>query len=197
MEQITRNDLFALLLAESGKSATTVGIHTVTTLEPNKGSTVKSRVTSVPFIDQFGTACILKWKEQTVQINVIYENSVNNKKEKDGQERDFKSKGMNYGEFIPGSRILIQKGEKEDTKYYVRVYLTNSNLGEKIKYTKANGKELTPKELKIFKSEFESVKAEKVKSQGLDYEDASKPVNYSINSIRQINMYGKSYQIVD
>lgn len=197
METITKKDLFALLLAESGKSAKMIGLHTTTNIIPNKGSTVKSRVTSIPFIEQFGSSLILKWSEQTVQINTIYENSVNNRREKEGLEADFKAKELPFGEYVEGSRILIKHEKDGETVYYVRVYLTNSNLGTKVKFTNAQGKELSDKLVKIFKEEFMSIKKETVKSQGLDYKEASKPVTYSFDSIKQINMNGSEYRIVD
>jgi len=199
METINRADLFALFLAERGKSATTIGIHATTEYSPEKKNcTVKSRVDpEKKFVATFGTTKILKMSELTVQINHIYENSVNNRHEKDGQERDFKTKELAYGEYIEGSRILIKYEKEGETIYYARVYQTNSSLGKSATYFKASGQVLTADETKLFTEEFMKQKPEFVKSQGLSYEDAAKPTNYNLENIHQLNMYGKQYRIVD
>ena len=151
METINRKDFFAILLSLSGKRADFMNIKTITTHAPRNGSTVKSRINSADkFEDVFNTSCIIKWTEMNVQYNTIYENAVNNRREKEGLERNFKSQGMKYGEFIEGSRILLKKGDGEDAKYYVRVYVIKSKLGKSVKYTKANGTPLTENEVKRF-----------------------------------------------
>lgn len=199
METITRADLFAMFLAESGKSAKMIGIHTTTDYSPEKKNcTVKSRVNSeMKFATTFGTNRIMKCSELTVQINAVYENAVNNRLEKDGQEAEFKTKELAYGEYIEGSRILIKHEKDGQTIYYARVYQTNSVLGKSAKYFKASGQPLTDKETKLFTEEFMKLKPEFVKSQGLNYEEAAKPTNYNLDSITQLNINGKQYRITD
>lgn len=198
MEIINRSDLFALLLAENGKRATTIGIHTITEYYPEKKNcTVKARNNhEQKFETTFGTNKTLKISELTVQINVKYENSVNNRKDKDGQETDFVAKKMSYGEFVEGSKILIKDEKDGETIYYARVYQTNTMLGKSAKYAKASGQMLTPDEIELFETQFMKKKPEFVASQGLNYKDAAKPTNYNLDSIHQINMNGKQYKVV-
>lgn len=198
MEIINRSDLFALLLAESGKAATTIGIHTITEYSPEKKNcTVKARDDhEKKFTTTFGTNKILKISELTVQINVKYENSVNNRKDKDGQETNFVAKELAYGEYVEGSRILIKHEKDGETIYYARVYQTNSKLGKSAKFAKASGQMLTADETELFETQFMKLKPEFVASQGLNYEEAAKPTNYNLDNIHQINMHGKQYKVV-
>lgn len=196
MKTINRQDLFALLLAESGKAQTIVGIQAVTNIIPGKsGTTTKNRTSKIPFMDEWMCSMLLKYSTKTVQINVNYEDAVNGRKEKQEQEADFKSQGMKYGAFVEGSRILIH--DEANGKYYIRVYETNSKLGKKNEYKTPQGKVLTKDEAKNLKENYLPVKKEEVKSQGLDYTDAVKPVNYAFDSIMQININGEQYKIVD
>jgi hypothetical protein len=196
MKTINRKDLFALLLAENGKSQTTVGLQTITNIIPGKSSvTTKNRTTKIPFVDEWKCSILLKYATKTVQININYEDAVNGRKEKHGQEADFKSQGLSYGAFVEGSRVLIHDEEKG--KYYVRVYETNTVLGKKNEYKTPQGKVLTKDQVKNLKENYLPKKKEEVKSQDLDYKDAVKPVNYLFDSIVQINMNDEQYKIVD
>ena len=197
MKDITRADLFALLLAETG-SAVRVGMKTITNIIPGKSSvTKKHRVTGKTFEEVWGTSLILKHSSKTVQINVNYEDAVNGRKENQGQEADFKTQGLKYGEFVEGSKILIKYEKDGVVKYYIRVYEHNAKLGKKNEYQRSTGKKLTKKEEKDLKVNFLPIKSEEVKPQGLEYVDAVKPVNYGFDTIIEFSMNKEKYRIID
>ncbi len=185
MKVLTDLELVELLKNQKNKSCKMIGLKTRTDPKPLK----KSKISGKSLVEMFNTNSITKESELTVQINVDYENSVNNRLEKSGEERNFKSSGMNYGKFVEGSRCLI---EHEDS-YKVRVYQTNSILGKSARYFKDDGTELNEAEVEILKNEFLKIKPEEIKSQGLSYEESSKPTNYNLSSIKEICMDGERY----
>ncbi len=188
MKIITKNTLFNIFLAETGNRAKFVNIETLTICKPNKFS----RLSSKTFEEVFKTTKIYKRSSLPVQINVSYTNSVNARREKDGQEENFVSSGLPYGSFVADSKILIEhKGER-----YVRVFQTNSVLGKNVIYEKANGEHLTEEEVKILKEEFLREKPEMVGSQNLSYEDSSKPTNYKLDNIIGLKIDGNEYKVV-
>ena len=184
MKNVSEED-FINILNESSKRCKMISIKTRTDPKPLK----KSRVTKIPFNEVFKTNSVIKESELTVQINVEYENSVNNRLEKSGEERDFVSSGMNYGKFVDGSKCLIE----HDGKIYLRTYQTNSKLGKVSKYFKEDGTEFTEKEEEILKNEFLKIVPEFIESQNLSYEESTKPTNYLLKNIKEICMDSERY----
>lgn len=185
MKVLNESEMIEIFKNQANRSAQLIHLKSRTIPKIKK----TSRVTKQTLMERFGTNSVVKESELPVQINVIYENSVNNRLEKAGEERDFKSTGMNSGKFVEGSRCLIDdSGEMK-----LRVYQTNSILGKSSKYFKDNGEEFTEEEVKHLKEEFLTIKPEEIKSQGLSYEESSKPTNYNFSNIREIVMDGERY----
>jgi len=103
MNLITEKDLFQIFLNQNKKSAKFISMRTRKTEETNK----KSRTTKLSLQETFGTDYITKESELTVQLNANYENAVNNRLEKSGEERTFESEKLPYGEYVQDSKCLI------------------------------------------------------------------------------------------
>ena len=187
MQTISENQLLEILLNQKNRSNKTISLKTKTIPECLK----KSRLNKQTLRERFGTDKIFKESSLTVQINTIYENSVNNRLEKDGQETDFKSSGMNYGNFIMDSRCVIE----DSGKYYLRTYQTNSKLGKNSRFLKDDGSEIVGEELQQLKDEFLKEKPEFISSQNLSYEDSCKPTNYKFASLNEITIDGEHFVI--
>jgi hypothetical protein len=187
MKIITEEDLLQLFLKKNKKSA-------MIFLKTNAVQKTKktSRTTSQTLQEVFGTEKIIKVSEIPVQINAIYENAVNNRLEKTGEEKDFESGLLRYGKYVEDSRCLIVDGEKK----YLRVYQTNSKLGKESAYFKENGEEISGKLLETLKKDFLDIKPEFVKSQGLSYEDSCKPTNYLLGNIRGVTMDEETFEVI-
>ena len=182
MKVLTEKDLLEYFQNQSNKANKTISLKTRSKLKTNK----YSRNTDKTIFETFGTESITKESENVVQINTIYENSVNNRLEKAGEETDFKDKEPTWGKFVEGSRCLREhKG-----KFYLRAYQTNSRLGKESRYLKENGEELSEKDVKILKEEFLAIKPEVIKSQGLSYQESCKPTDYAFESLLEIVMDG-------
>jgi len=184
MKVLSEEELIEVLKNQSKRSKM-ISLKTRTDPKPLK----KSRVTLQSLKERFNTETIVKESELTVQINIDYETSVNNRLEKAGEEREFVSSGMNYGNFVDGSRCLIE----DKGKVYLRTYQTNSKLGKSSRYFKDDGTEFTEDEVEELQKEFLKIKPEEIQSQGLSYEQSTKPTNYSLKSIREICMDGERY----
>lgn len=185
MKVLNESEMIEVFKNQANRSAQLIHLKSRTMPKVKK----TSRITKQTLMERFGTNSVVKESELPVQINVIYENSVNNRLEKVGEEREFKSAGLNSGKFVEGSRTLIEdSGEMK-----LRVYQTNSVLGKSSKYFKDNGEEFTEEEVKQLKEEFLPIKSEEIKSQGLSYKDSCKPTNYDFCNIREIVMDGERY----
>ena len=187
MQTISENQLLEILLNQKNRSNKTISLKTKTFPKCLK----KSRLNKQTLKERFGTEKILKESSLTVQINTIYENSVNNRLEKDGQEKDFKSSGMNYGNFVMDSRCVIE----DSGKYYLRTYQTNSKLGKNSRFLKDDGTEIVDEQLQQLKDEFLDEKPEFISSQNLSYEDSCKPTNYKFSSLNEITIDGEHFVI--
>jgi hypothetical protein len=187
-KNITVDDLKILLLNQVGSSAKFISIETLT--EPK--TLKKSRENSASLEECFKTNKIFKRSKLTVQINASYDNSVNNRREKAGVEEEFESGKLPYGHFVGESKILIE----HNGEYYARVFQTNNLNGKTAVYEKTNGQHLSETEVEYLKNNFLSEKPEFVKSQGLSYEESSKPTNYKLSGIKSVVMDGKEYRVV-
>ena len=185
MKVLNESEMIEVFKNQTNRSAKMIYLKSRTMPKVKK----TSRITKQTLMERFGTNSVVKESVLPVQINVIYENSVNNRLEKAGEEREFKSAGLNSGKFVEGSRCLIEdSGEMK-----LRVYQTNSILGKSSKYLKDNGEEFSEEEAEQLKEEFLTIKPEEIKSQDLSYKDSCKPTNYNFSSIREIVMDDEQY----
>lgn len=188
MKNITKNDLVNLMIAQIGQRAKMINIVTRTEQKTNKFTKSEPKLT---ISEVFHTSTIYKRSKLNVQINADYENAVNARLEKAGEEADFKTGKLSYGAYVGDSKIVIEhKGT-----FYIRVYQINSKLGKTVVYEKANGQHLSEDEIKKLKKEFITEKPEIVKSQGLSKDDAAKPNNYKVDSIIEVTIDGETYYV--
>jgi len=121
---------------------------------------------------------VTKRTKYNVLLNGIYQNMVNNQREREGKERDFKAK-PNWFEPVFDSvngSVVCNKNSKED--YYLKVAV---NSAETFEYF-VNGIEATPDQLETIKKFRE--KPSEPKNQGTD-----KPIIIRTITIENIETY--------
>jgi hypothetical protein len=135
---------------------------------------------------------ITKHTETTIQIGYSYENSVNNRGEKIGLDRDFVAQPLSWGKWLKHAENKIIVHTPKDTneeKFYLRTYAVNNNEPKNSYFT--NGNLLTNEELEIAKQFFVERKKSKTQSNyGLE-ENQVKPSTFEINNIVEIHIGGK------
>lgn len=188
MKVVNEQEMVNIFLNQFKKNCKTIGLKSRKVVtEINK----KSRSTAKTLLEEFGTTKIIQESKNTVLVNVDYENSVNNRLEKAGEERNFVSKPRVWGQYLNDSNsIVIHNG-----KCYLHVFQTNSKLGKETKYFREDGTELSEKEVENLRENFLRIKPEEIKSQGLTYEESSKPTDYSFDSITEITMDEEKYSV--
>ena len=182
MNLLTNNDLETLLLDLQGKPATFVRLESKTKAR----ATVKSRTTLEPFYSVFGTDTVWKVDSRTVLLNASYEKVVNRRREKEGLEGDFESKGT-YGNMI--GKCLI---EKDDGAKNVRFYYI-PRKDDVARWVRADGTLLSPDLVERLKKEFLPVQKEGSGRQGLESANAFRPLDFKMESIRSLRMKGVEY----
>ncbi len=187
MKVVTTQEMVNIFLNQSKKNCQTIGLKTRKIADVNK----KSRTTSKSLLEEFGTTKIIQESKNVAQVNVDYENSVNNRLEKAGEERTFESKPRTWGQYVNDSNsIVLHKGQ-----HYLHVFQTNSKLGKETKYFREDGTELSETDVENLKANFLKLKPEEIKSQGLSYEESSKPTDYSFENITEITLDGEKYSV--
>lgn len=129
--------------------------------------TVKSRLTKEPYEEIFKHGAIVCASRRYVTIGNTYEVAVNNRRAKEGKEKDFEADSLPWGEWVPGSKILIQ----HNGNTYLRVYYLSANSKKSTKdYYFENGEHLPEELIPRLEAEFLPVEKENEK-QGLEKED--------------------------
>jgi hypothetical protein len=148
-------------------------------------ATVKSRTTSEPFAAVFDTSKVWKINSRTVQLRVDYQNAVNGRREKEGLEKNFQSKGT-YGEVENDTLV-----RKPDGSFNVRVYHVK-HPDDSVRWLRDDGTELSPDLVARLKAEFlPKPKPEGEGKQGL--ENAVQPLDFKPESILALRMAGVDY----
>ena len=89
---------------------------------------------------------VTKRYEGEVQLNYTYENAVNNRLEKQGDERTFEAAPLQWGEWEIFNKIITHKGAR-----YLRYYGCNTTKKPKVEYF-INGRSATAEESEIIKA---------------------------------------------
>jgi len=126
-------------------------------------------------------------KEQisNVFINFNYQNSVNKALAKEGKEADFEAHPRKWGERVPGTPLILHKGE-----YYLEArFLANE---PKVRYM-LDGQDIDKSEIEAYlpKKNTESLK----ESQGLE-----EPIiirDFKISGMREIKFDGKVLEVTE
>jgi len=188
-QNITQDGLVKLFesLDGTGHKYIYIGMRTTPSL------TKKHRVTGESLGVALNCLGIVKESEGVYSIGLIYENAVNNKLEREGFERNFEVGELNWGKWVPGSKIFLthtSKGETEE-KLYVRLYMyTDNKLCKECRKTVyykvlADGSEveMSPTELETAKGFLPIEKEKEALVEGASL-DAAKPI---VNSVKVEN----------
>lgn len=101
-------------------------------------------LTEVKLPKKSGLQCVTKFAEGEVQLNYSYSNAVNNRLEKQGDDRSFTSKPLPWGNWFIPNKVIEHKGN-----YYLRYYLMK---GKELNETYfVNGRPATQSEIDIIK----------------------------------------------
>jgi len=183
--KVSANEMALILLAHELNgftSAEFIQYDSVTEPKLNK----KNRRTGLPT----PWAKVLKFTTARCALKVIYENAVNNAMVREGEqekgERNFEAKELPFGEWITfedgkRSKILIRNGDQ----LYIRTTYTNPNEFPEVKYL-ADGQPVTKSDLADY------LPPEREKDEA---KDTVAVRTYKINSMKEIRMAGKTYEI--
>lgn len=142
----------------------------------------------VPF--QYRLGRVQKFCRQSMQIGCSYENSVNNKLERKGLSRSFRSSRLRWGRWFILNRIIEHRG-----KYYARFYKT-ANSNPQIVYL-VDGRVATPREVKIIKRYDSLYTFSRRQNQfGLSRTEQTNVRNYELTNIISISAEGETYNVV-
>jgi len=146
--------------------------------------TVKHRVSKTPFNEVFKGE-VYKTYSMQCNINVKYENAVNNQLQREGMKQmTFTGYSLPYGEWVEGlENIVIEYNDSYQLRYFEG--MSNNTKGEVI-YHYANGEELTEWEREQLKGFLP--KKSKAKNQGTQKE--VKPRNIKFSGITELKMNG-------
>ena len=142
----------------------------------------------VPFYYCLGK--VQKFCRQSVQVGCSYENSVNNRLERKGFNRAFRSSHLPWGRWLILNRIIEHRG-----KYYARFYKT-ANSNPQIVYL-VNGRVATPREARIIKM-YDSLRtfSRRQSMYGLSRMEQTNVRNYELTNIISISAEGETYNVV-
>lgn len=142
----------------------------------------------VPF--QYRLGRVQKFCRQSMQIGCSYENSVNNKLERKGFSRSFRSSRLRWGRWFILNRIIEHRG-----KYYARFYKT-ANSNPQIVYL-VDGRVATPREVAIIKR-YDSLYtfSNRQNWYGLSRTEQTNVRNYELTNIISISAEGETYNVM-
>ena len=142
----------------------------------------------VPFYHCLGK--VQKFCRQSMQVGCSYENSVNNRLERKGFNRAFRSSHLPWGRWLILNRIIEHRG-----KYYARFYKT-ANSNPQIVYL-VNGRVATPREVRIIKR-YDSLYtfSHRQNQYGLSRMEQINVRNYELTNIISISAEGETYNVV-
>lgn len=133
---------------------------------------------------------VVRYTRTQMQIGNIYENSVNNRSEKESDVRTFETEGMKGMEWVKFPYILTNTNR---TQLYVRFYKMRNAFKES--YVVVDGHIATDEELAIIK-EYEvknNYVSVKQAENGLT-ENQVKPINLKIENILKLSVNGAEYK---
>lgn len=178
MNTLSQNGLFELLVSLNG--ATIVNVTTISAVRMNKRGN--------PFVENGNE--VTKQTTRTCQFGYSYENAVNNRLEKQGDERTFKSESLSWGEWEIPNKIIAHKGKR-----YGRFYSLNGGNETTTIYF-VDGVVASPEQVAIIKT-FEvghSHGSGRQAEEGLT-ENQVKPMNIALDTILTIKVNKETYQV--
>jgi hypothetical protein len=159
------------------KGADFITFSALTEVKVNKSAVIGGIKQTNPFFGRIA-------KESTVnaQINFNYENAVNNRREKEGSDRDFQTAGLKWGNKNHNNSIVYNNGQ-----WYLQVRVLK---GYGTRYF-VDGKETPKSEIEAYLP----VKKEGSGRQGVEDEIIIR--TYKLDNINSITMNGSVVQIED
>jgi hypothetical protein len=124
-----------------------------------------------------------------IQLNYAYQNAVNNRLERQENERCFETEKLPWGEWIEVNKIIAHKGD-----LYLRTYITKNS---KPKFTyMLDGTPMTEEQLLEVKTFFKEKSnfSKKQSECGLE-ENQVIPKNYKFTNIIQISINGQTIRM--
>jgi len=130
--------------------------------------------------------------DRFVSIGFEYEKSVNNRLDKEGKEKDFEAQGLPWGEWLPGSKIIITHTDKSGNfNYYLRLtYLNANDKASKALFHYEDGTHVKTELIDTLKNGFLPVKS-KSKTQNTDNEVKVNAIK--VAGIITLKFAGKTY----
>jgi hypothetical protein len=128
--------------------------------------------------------------QMQVQLNWGYENVVNNRLEKQGDERVFKAQSLRWGAWFEGqvNKIILHKGE-----LYLRAYTMNSNTKKVVSYF-VDGVAATAEQIAIIKEYEQSKnKVSATQSESGLTENQVRPMSIKFTNILELRVNGVVY----
>lgn len=125
-----------------------------------------------------------------IQINYSYENAVNNRLEKQGGKRTFKTDKMSWGKWVKGQKNKLKENNGE---LYLRVYLIQGKKGEKSYFV--NGMPASAEQIATIKA-YEMSKYAASGTQGAVglNENQVKPKDIKLRNILELRVDGQVIQ---
>lgn len=163
---------FIKLLAESNKSNQFVSAKTITA--------PKMVAHNNPFYNR-----VAKVNEEVFMFGAIYQNRVNNERERENKEGDFKFSSLPFGKWIIPNKVLFNKGN-----FYVRLNKMPVNSSQKTRYY-IDGRLATAKEMAELQKFL--IRRNSNNSQGL--KNNVIVLDYNLANIREWTMNGETYKI--
>jgi len=168
--QVNTQDLMRVLTQVKGAKPATI----LTTTE------VKMNKTGNPYHGR-----ITKQAVANIFLNYNYEKAVNARLVKEGKEANFVASAPVWGEAIPGTPLVLYKG----SLYLTVGYLTNNT--PKSEYF-CDGEPIAKDTI----ADYLKQKSSSAAKQGLEAEDEVVVRKFKLESIKEIRMGGKIYQII-
>lgn len=129
-----------------------------------------------------------KYFNGQVQLNYNYENAVNNRLGKQGDERSFNAEPLKWGEWEIANKVITHKGER-----YLRYYSFNGTNKSIVQYY-VDGRKATEEETAIIKEYVATSKKPSAtqSAEGL-IENQVKPRVVKFSNILSLNVNGNTY----
>lgn len=163
------NALINTMVSLKGATICTIDAVTIPTM----------RKTNNPYVGR-----VLKYVRTQMQFGYNYENAVNNRLEKMGLERSFKTSERKWGEWVIPNKVATNKG-----KFYLRFYTMESNTPTEVYYL-VDGRLATREEVEAIKSFMPTPSTSNTQaSEGLN-EHQVQPREYEVESIRRVRVNG-------
>ncbi len=108
--------------------------------------TIETLTTLDKFPKKYGLGVITKYSKREIQINYSYQNAVNNRLQKQGNDSNFVSEPLRWGQWVKGqeNKIIEHNGD-----YYLRIYAYKGGKVENIYFI--NGELATTEQIEIIK----------------------------------------------